>query len=122
MMTTDNNGQDILEAIEHTTIQIAEIIKSSDSVSESEEMFIGEAVAEQYDYRQTLLEQFNSWYHSAEGQREIRQNNESWNSRIQNLIKADKILVENIHRKMDEAQFRLRTFQQQKSLLIYSNR
>ncbi|MFN8360648.1 MAG: hypothetical protein U0264_12105 [Candidatus Kapaibacterium sp.] len=122
MTTTDTTGHTIIDAIESITIQIAELIKSSDTVGESEDLFIGEAIEDLYNRRLELLEQFGDWYYSASGQGEVQAHSAPWNTRIQNLIKADAILVENIRRKMEEAQFRLRTFQQQKSLLIYSNR
>jgi|JI91814BRNA_FD_contig_31_1143683_length_1544_multi_3_in_0_out_0_2 hypothetical protein len=122
MILHETQGREYIEAVELITIQIAEVIKSSDHTSESDDMFISDAIAELYDQRQDYLEKFASWYHSADGQDEIIQNSEYWNSRIQNLVKADTILVENIHRKMNESQIRLRTFQKQKSLLIYTHR
>lgn len=122
MMVNETHGREFIEAIELITIQIAEIIKSSDQTSESDDMFISEAISELYEHRQEYLEKFTEWYQSTGGQNARRENSEYWNSRIQNLIKADTILVENIHRKMNESQIRLRTFQKHKSLLIYTHR
>jgi hypothetical protein len=120
--TTDTAGHTFIDEIESITIQIAELIKSSDTVGESDDMFIGEAIEDLYKRRQVLLEQFGEWYYGPEGKQEVQSHSMHWNTRIQNLVKADAILVENVLRKMEEAQFRLRTFQQQKSLLIYTNR
>lgn len=119
---SDPTAYTAIDEIESITIQIAELIKSSDTVGESDVMFIGEAIEDLYKRRQVLLEQFSVWYHGPLGKNELQTHGNHWNTRIQNLIKADAILVENIQRKMEEAQFRLRTFQQQKSLLIYSHR
>lgn len=120
--TSEPTANSVIDEIEGITIQIAELIKSSDTVGESDEMFIGEAIEDLYKRRQVLLEQFGEWYHSPVGKHEVQAHDKHWNTRIQNLVKADAILVENVQRKMEEAQFRLRTFQQQKSLLIYTNR
>ena len=124
----DSTVQEMLQTIEFITIQIADIIKASDNVAESDKVaesdniMISDSINLLYDLRQVQLDKLVIWYHSNSGQSEIRKNSEPWNSRIQNLIQADSILVENLKRKMNESQIRLRTFNQQKSLLIYSNR
>ena len=114
-------GWNTVEEIETVTIEIAEVIKKADS-GEYEEKSVNSAdlIANLYDRRQLLLDNLRMWYNSPNGQRELRGNPLEWGERIDNLIQADSILLENIKRRMDDAQYRLRNIQQTKSLMIYS--
>jgi len=121
MKNNTNSGWNTVEAIETVTIEIAEVIKRADSkIYEAESDGIADEISELYERRQTLLNQLRQWYNSASGQQELRGNSTEWSGRIDNLIMADSILLENIKRKMDDAQYRLRNIQQTKSLMIYS--
>lgn len=115
-------GWDTVEEIETVTIEIAEAIKQADSPDDIGEELdtMPDILSRLYDRRQELLDQLRRWYNSPNGQRELRGNPVEWGSRIDNLIQADTILLENIKRRMDDAQYRLRNIQQTKSLMIYS--
>lgn len=114
-------GWNTVEEIETVTIEIAEVIKQADSQEfQGESTNAADLIANLYERRQLLLDNLRKWYNSASGQRELRGNPLEWGERIDNLIQADSILLENIKRRMDEAQYRLRNIQQTKSLMIYS--
>lgn len=116
-------GWSTVEEIETVTIEIAEIIKQADSPNDDDIQrtnTMPDMLSNLYERRQELLDQLRKWYNSPNGQRELRGNPSEWSSRIDNLIQADTILLENIKRKMDDAQYRLRNIQQTKSLMIYS--
>ncbi len=114
-------GWNTVDEIETVTIEIAEVIKQADSDEfHGESTNAAELIANLYERRQLLLDNLRMWYNSANGQRELRGNPLEWGERIDNLIQADSILLENIKRRMDEAQYRLRNIQQTKSLMIYS--
>lgn len=116
-------GWNTVEEIETVTIEIAEIIKQADSPNDDDTQqtnTMPDMLTNLYERRQELLDQLRKWYNSPNGQRELRGNPVEWSSRIDNLIQADTILLENIKRKMDDAQYRLRNIQQTKSLMIYS--
>ncbi|MBS1538936.1 MAG: hypothetical protein JST20_14455 [Bacteroidetes bacterium] len=121
MENNTNSAWNTVEAIETVTIEIAEVIKRADYESyDAESVEIADEIAELYERRQVLLDQLRQWYNSANGQRELRGNSTEWSGRIDTLILADSILLENIKRKMDDAHYRLRNIQQTKSLMIYS--
>lgn len=114
-------GWNTVDEIETVTIEIAEVIKQADSDEfQGESTNAAELIANLYERRQLLLDNLRKWYNSASGQRELRGNPLEWGERIDNLIQADSILLENIKRRMDDAQYRLRNIQQTKSLMIYS--
>lgn len=114
-------GWNTVDEIETVTIEIAEVIKQADSDEfHGESTNAAELIANLYERRQLLLDNLRMWYNSANGQRELRGNPLEWGERIDNLIQADSILLENIKRRMDDAQYRLRNIQQTKSLMIYS--
>ncbi|MBI3259557.1 MAG: hypothetical protein HYZ54_08815 [Ignavibacteriae bacterium] len=114
-------GWNTVEEIETVTIEIAEVIKQADLQEfQGESHNTVDLIANLYERRQLLLDNLRKWYNSANGQRELRGNPLEWGERIDNLIQADSILLENIKRRMDDAQYRLRNIQQTKSLMIYS--
>jgi hypothetical protein len=120
MENTTYSGWNTVEAIETVTIEIAEVIKQADDNEYDAEIGIADIINNLYERRQILLDELRQWYNSPNGQRELRGNSLEWSGRIDNLIQADTILLENIRRKMDDAQYRLRNIQQTKSLMIYA--
>jgi hypothetical protein len=72
-----------------------------------------------YNKRNSLLDKFNSWRESADGQTYIRKYPDDWAKLIEKLMDRDKKNLENMDIKLEALKKNIRNLEKQKSVLIY---